>query len=178
MYLFPLRRTNHTGQIQSGHEPNRAHRQLSALFHVVISEDADLQASAAQIDNTARSGFRPQGRQHGLAAETGLFRCADYFQKNSGFSLDRAHKRVAIFRLSRSAGRHRSEEHTSELQSRLHLVCRLLLEKKKKENTTDYTYVDITVLNKSDRLYRIVCFLIHTRSRTLHQITVRSNCIA
>src|SRR2546422_2968429 len=29
--------------------------------------------------------------------------------------------------------RGRSEEHTSELQSRLHLVCRLLLEKKKKE---------------------------------------------
>src|SRR2546422_4216480 len=27
--------------------------------------------------------------------------------------------------------RYRSEEHTSELQSRLHLVCRLLLEKKK-----------------------------------------------
>src|SRR2546429_5169039 len=31
----------------------------------------------------------------------------------------------------------RSEEHTSELQSRLHLVCRLLLEKKKK--TTSHT---------------------------------------
>src|SRR3989442_10942344 len=30
----------------------------------------------------------------------------------------------------------RSEEHTSELQSRPHLVCRLLLEKKKKKNTT------------------------------------------
>src|SRR5687768_17996418 len=30
------------------------------------------------------------------------------------------------------AGGPRSEEHTSELQSRLHLVCRLLLEKKKK----------------------------------------------
>src|SRR5437660_2364901 len=29
-------------------------------------------------------------------------------------------------------GAHRSEEHTSELQSRGHLVCRLLLEKKKK----------------------------------------------
>ena len=28
---------------------------------------------------------------------------------------------------------YRSEEHTSELQSRLHLVCRLLLEKKKKQ---------------------------------------------
>src|SRR5256884_2471379 len=32
----------------------------------------------------------------------------------------------------REEGRRRSEEHTSELQSRLHLVCRLLLEKKKK----------------------------------------------
>src|SRR5687768_17895980 len=32
----------------------------------------------------------------------------------------------------RPAPRARSEEHTSELQSRLHLVCRLLLEKKKK----------------------------------------------
>src|SRR6266550_8873667 len=31
-------------------------------------------------------------------------------------------------------GRPRSEEHTSELQSRLQLVCRLLLEKKKKKN--------------------------------------------
>src|SRR2546429_3790971 len=30
-------------------------------------------------------------------------------------------------------GTARSEEHTSELQSRLHLVCRLLLEKKKKK---------------------------------------------
>src|SRR2546422_7571966 len=33
--------------------------------------------------------------------------------------------------LSRNAEGERSEEHTSELQSRLHLVCRLLLEKKK-----------------------------------------------
>src|SRR2546422_7331891 len=34
----------------------------------------------------------------------------------------------------------RSEEHTSELQSRLHLVCRLLLEKKK--NITKINYID------------------------------------
>src|SRR2546429_3093646 len=34
---------------------------------------------------------------------------------------------------ARHRGR-RSEEHTSELQSRLHLVCRLLLEKKNSEN--------------------------------------------
>src|SRR2546422_3760576 len=35
----------------------------------------------------------------------------------------------------------RSEEHTSELQSRLHLVCRLLLEKKKNENTQHIKYI-------------------------------------
>src|SRR2546422_7246361 len=34
----------------------------------------------------------------------------------------------------------RSEEHTSELQSRLHLVCRLLLEKKKKKINTSHNY--------------------------------------
>src|SRR2546429_492726 len=41
---------------------------------------------------------------------------------------------LTLFATFRSAGNRwpqRSEEHTSELQSRLHLVCRLLLEKKK-----------------------------------------------
>src|SRR2546422_6462306 len=38
----------------------------------------------------------------------------------------------------------RSEEHTSELQSRLHLVCRLLLEKKKSERYGK-TSIDCTV---------------------------------
>src|SRR5438876_7104556 len=33
----------------------------------------------------------------------------------------------------------RSEEHTSELQSPVHLVCRLLLEKKKQSTPDDYT---------------------------------------
>src|SRR2546429_9871222 len=36
-----------------------------------------------------------------------------------------------IWTFSLQSFRERSEEHTSELQSRLHLVCRLLLEKKK-----------------------------------------------
>src|SRR2546422_3268653 len=34
----------------------------------------------------------------------------------------------------------RSEEHTSELQSRLHLVCRLLLEKKNRDSRCAYLY--------------------------------------
>src|SRR2546429_3636145 len=35
----------------------------------------------------------------------------------------------------------RSEEHTSELQSRLHLVCRLLLEKKKKKTRVQNKFI-------------------------------------
>src|SRR2546429_6075849 len=42
----------------------------------------------------------------------------------------RFHAHLLGFYLGQAA---RSEEHTSELQSRLHLVCRLLLEKKKKQ---------------------------------------------
>src|SRR2546422_7247899 len=53
-----------------------------------------------------------------------------------------AHVSVAVLREQRDqASAHvagRSEEHTSELQSRLHLVCRLLLEKKKKTNERLY----------------------------------------
>src|SRR2546429_5904538 len=40
----------------------------------------------------------------------------------------------------RACGLARSEEHTSELQSRLHLVCRLLLEKKKQIVISKHTH--------------------------------------
>src|SRR3712207_7026180 len=43
-------------------------------------------------------------------------------------------------------GRSRSEEHTSELQSRQYLVCRLLLEKKKSTNNNYYLRCTITKL--------------------------------
>src|SRR5687768_18368231 len=43
------------------------------------------------------------------------------------------HEAARSANTSRIPLRPRSEEHTSELQSRLHLVCRLLLEKKKKK---------------------------------------------
>src|SRR6266487_4914539 len=43
-------------------------------------------------------------------------------------------------RRPRRGRRDRSEEHTSELQSPVHLVCRLLLEKKKKKQTLLMSY--------------------------------------
>src|SRR3989449_4362182 len=51
------------------------------------------------------------------------------------FGATRAGK-VEPVKQERVAPKFRSEEHTSELQSRLHLVCRLLLEKKKKFDLT------------------------------------------
>src|SRR2546422_3644011 len=66
----------------------------------------------------------------------------DFRRTRKGYALEDARREVpASERASERANRDssggasspRSEEHTSELQSRLHLVCRLLLEKKKKD---------------------------------------------
>src|SRR2546429_6700008 len=58
-----------------------------------------------------------------------------------GFMLGMLFMIIVAHMLFRTApNRVRSEEHTSELQSRLHLVCRLLLEKKKEDNTTTRHY--------------------------------------
>src|SRR2546425_5826447 len=71
--------------------------------------------------------FRSEGR--GCNADPG---------RNRDTQRLRAGHRVAVRHLDREAARARScgcrsEEHTSELQSLAYLVCRLLLEKKKKE---------------------------------------------
>src|SRR2546425_3364262 len=53
-------------------------------------------------------------------------------------------------------GADRSEEHTSELQSLAYLVCRLLLEKKKKhDDHDDVTYECHSILNEDEHMYRV-----------------------
>src|SRR2546422_6243375 len=47
--------------------------------------------------------------------------------------------------------RWRSEEHTSELQSRLHLVCRLLLEKKKRKHTPSDSSQNVSIRSRCTR---------------------------
>src|SRR2546429_4523030 len=69
---------------------------------------------------------------------TTLFRSLVFEDDGVGISaesLKQAALRQQLFGLEEAAAMDRSEEHTSELQSRLHLVCRLLLEKKKKNKT-------------------------------------------
>src|SRR3712207_8486646 len=48
--------------------------------------------------------------------------------------------RMPAYSSASDRSRYRSEEHTSELQSRQYLVCRLLLEKKKQPATKSNTY--------------------------------------
>src|SRR3989442_11969963 len=60
-------------------------------------------------------------------------------------------------RILRRRSDKRSEEHTSELQSRPHLVCRLLLEKKKKKKKqTKYIVVTPIVLKCNESVKMIV----------------------
>src|SRR2546422_6543741 len=72
-----------------------------------------------------------------------LFPYTTLFRSDLTGVLGHTHRMARCVRVSRFNGLYhqfekfpvdpfRSEEHTSELQSRLHLVCRLLLEKKKK----------------------------------------------
>src|SRR2546428_5991520 len=73
--------------------------------------------------------------------------------------LGASHQLPAVLGLPRTVST-RSEEHTSELQSRSDLVCRLLLEKKKKnQNITLNTY-----LQKHYTLYTIHMSSLHRAS--------------
>ena len=68
-----------------------------------------------QCENTAKHNYR-------------LFYVGKTLQLLGYINVDKDVRQVA-----RASGRLRSEEHTSELQSHSDLVCRLLLEKKKKQ---------------------------------------------
>src|SRR3712207_8923801 len=59
--------------------------------------------------------------------------------------LDHQPRQVATVLRHHRRGPVRSEEHTSELQSRQYLVCRLLLEKKKKHNSTTPPLIYTTI---------------------------------
>src|SRR2546422_2172335 len=98
--------------------------------------------------------YEHQAREHSKAAELtrealaavrrALHACPERGPGVGWIDLSRWRKLQArlehrLARLIRKSRHPRSEEHTSELQSRLHLVCRLLLEKKKKKNNTRNT---------------------------------------
>src|SRR3712207_8012685 len=92
----------------------------STLFpYTTLFRSADVlvqDALFATLDPTVRQARTPDGRPYTLTDTVGFVRHLP-------------HQLVDAFRGTRS------EEHTSELQSRQYLVCRLLLEKKKITHT-------------------------------------------
>src|SRR2546422_2708613 len=78
-------------------------------------------------------------------------------------ALSAGHRRAARASGGGGPGAHpgRSEEHTSELQSRLHLVCRLLLEKKKINR-----FRAVAASSRQSDLYY------HTHSTSLNSMTI------
>src|SRR5438876_1952822 len=71
--------------------------------------------------------FRSGRTRHGAAVDRRAVRLSSLGESSAVRRGARARRR--------GDERHRSEEHTSELQSPVHLVCRLLLEKKKKKTS-------------------------------------------
>src|SRR5690625_6653787 len=93
----------------------------SAVCSTLSLHDA-LPISLDQIPEQLKHAF--------LAAED------DRFYQHPGVDWRGTLRAVWLYARSMGKGRVRSEEHTSELQSRGHLVCRLLLEKTKPIETT------------------------------------------
>src|SRR2546422_11061814 len=111
---------------------------VHSLFVVAVSpygvpSDSSAPVRSGSIDLTLH-GSRHRSRHRVLYAKpasTGRCDVGSHFRNNtySGFQFHRNQPHFFCGTVPL-----RSEEHTSELQSRLHLVCRLLLEKKKKNN--------------------------------------------
>src|SRR5205814_6161559 len=81
-----------------------------------------------------------------------LFPYTTLFRSRDGVRVERGELRAPALGAAQSEERIRSEEHTSELQSIRHLVCRLLLEKKKKNMKTTYKWMqDVSINTRSAR---------------------------
>src|SRR2546428_10176213 len=94
----------------------------STLFpYTTLFRSRFLRSTCTSIPTTSTMGRRP--------ALTSMPSCGT----SSGATLRRVMRR---------APHERSEEHTSELQSRSDLVCRLLLEKKKKQKSYSHLHYD------------------------------------
>src|SRR5439155_13532163 len=100
---------------------------------VIVQQVNRLAASLEQASAQAALSAAEYRRAQGVEA-AGALSAEDIEKRRATAVTDAANVKVVAAQLAEAQarlGRTRSEEHTSELQSRGHLVCRLLLEKKK-----------------------------------------------
>src|SRR2546429_4765347 len=96
-----------------------------------------MRAAAIQVANGVTFELQSVDDQRGRRLRFGWCRWNRLFPVPGGFDVfglgiaQDEHESCAVGRPSPKTSKPQSEEHTSELQSRLHLVCRLLLAKKK-----------------------------------------------
>src|SRR6266511_5611370 len=119
---------------------NRFRSPLAQAFVERLTLGLPVQISSAGTLETENAPALPEARQ--IAVLCGVDLSGHRSQRLSALSLEdadlvigfeEAHVRRAIVDSGAPRANTRSEEHTSELQSRENLVCRLLLEKKKKK---------------------------------------------
>src|SRR5258708_3531752 len=116
-----------------------------------------LPGNAAALARTSHEYMWDMLRWHGRATQPDAgdnMRARELFKREL-FGIDEALSRVVDYFKAAAAGsdvgrraeqQQRSEEHTSELQSPDHLVCRLLLEKKKNKNNLLKTLLPLSML--------------------------------
>src|SRR5256884_5614043 len=118
--------------------------QLEILLreHRELSEEGFLEASAMELPGGPGLAGQTLG-VYTLVSQIGYGGMGTVWlaERSDGRFERRVAVKVLNIALMGKGGEERSEEHTSELQSRLHLVCRLLLEKKK------IRHVDLPALN-------------------------------
>src|SRR3712207_5047801 len=110
---------------------------LTPIFPMALIEQEVTTSPEVEIPDAVREAYRlwrPTPLYRARRLERELDTPAHIYYKYEGVSPAGSHKpntAVAQVHANAEAGE-RSEEHTSELQSRQYLVCRLLLEKKKR----------------------------------------------
>src|SRR5690606_27181218 len=114
-----------------------AHVQAFQFLGLEALADNKLGAAAADINHQPFTGIVRQGVGYPQIDQAGFFPAGNYFHRITQDVRRPGNKLVGVACHPQGVGADnlhpRSEEHTSELQSRENLVCRLLLEKKKKK---------------------------------------------
>src|SRR2546422_6626956 len=107
-------------------------RLSEALNHKSVAQTWTPNSRCRKIDDAARPQPRSNTRIPGRRSSAEASHSVSHSALAPPLTLALIHSRWYLDERG-----NRSEEHTSELQSRLHLVCRLLLEKKKKHKATN-----------------------------------------